>query len=74
MIASTAPVCIPGLQEDHKNGGLCATQTLACEVIIEATNANLDPEPVHVKRRRGYLPRAVREVIFGVCRLSESDV
>ena len=37
-----------------------------CEVIIEATNANLDPEPVHVKWRRGYLPRAVREVIFGV--------
>ena len=41
-----------------------------CEVlqipIIEATNANLDPELVRVKWRRGYLPRAEREVIFGV--------
>ena len=34
--------------------------------ILEATHANLNPEPVHVKWRRGYAPRAVREIIFGV--------
>jgi len=34
--------------------------------ILEACNANLNPEPLHVRWLRGFTLRLVREVIFGV--------
>eukprot|EP01103_Thecamoeba_quadrilineata_P019316 TRINITY_DN7767_c0_g1_i1.p1 TRINITY_DN7767_c0_g1~~TRINITY_DN7767_c0_g1_i1.p1 ORF type:complete len:406 (+),score=64.22 TRINITY_DN7767_c0_g1_i1:138-1355(+) len=34
--------------------------------ILEACNADKNPEPIHRKWIRGYVPRALREVIFGV--------
>eukprot|EP00048_Salpingoeca_helianthica_P016958 m.235034 g.235034 ORF g.235034 m.235034 type:complete len:422 (-) comp19867_c0_seq1:138-1403(-) len=46
----------------------CAPGLVMCPVssVLEATNAHLNPEPVHIKWIRGYLPRCVREVIFAV--------
>jgi len=34
--------------------------------ILEACNADKNPEPIYKKRVRGILPRGLREVIFGV--------
>ena len=75
----TAPVCIPGHQHStsmhtgtarrQKNGGRCAERRHGWgfpNPVFEATNANWDPESVHVKWRRGYLPCEMREVIFNV--------
>ena len=65
---STAPVCIPGQREDTKNGGWCAVQTQLRfpKSRYRGHQRELRSEIDHVKWRREYLLRAVREVIFGV--------
>ena len=63
-----APVCIPGQREETKNGGWCAVQTWLrfLKSRYRGHQRELRSGIGHVKWRRGYLPRAVREVIFVV--------